>query len=131
MHTIEYALKGFAVARNGVPIYVQLRDHLAATIAAGTVRPGEQMPTMRQMAVALRIDINTVRHAYDDLERAGLITLARGRGTFVAGTAGDARSTGPVDALARQALKSARIAGVNAIEVANRIVTLAQEEDQP
>jgi GntR family transcriptional regulator len=42
------------------------------------------MPTMREVAVALKIDLNTVRHTYDELERMGAITLVRGRGSFVA-----------------------------------------------
>ena len=69
---------------NGIPIYVQLRDQLAALIGRGLLKPGERLPTMREMAVALRIDLNTVQRAYAELERDGLLTLVRGRGTFVA-----------------------------------------------
>ncbi len=129
MHTDGPAiLADFAVARNGVPIYVQLRDHFATAIQGGRIGSGDQMPTMRQVAVAVRIDINTVRHAYEDLERAGLITLARGRGSFVAG--GDVSPPlAAVDELALQMLKSARIAGINPITLANRVVALAQTEE--
>ena len=69
--------------RNGVPIYVQLRDHILQAIRSGVVGPGERLPTMRQVAVGLKIDLNTVRHAYDELERLGALTLERGRGSFV------------------------------------------------
>jgi GntR family transcriptional regulator len=71
---------------NGVPIYVQLRDQLSAMIGRGALRPGERLPTMREVAVALAIDLNTVQRAYAELEREGLLTLVRGRGTFVAET---------------------------------------------
>src|SRR4051794_2600257 len=79
---------------NGVPIYVQIRDQVLRALGAGALRRGDQMPTMRQVAVALKIDLNTVRHAYDELERAGAIELIHGRGSFVAGPplAPDART---------------------------------------
>src|SRR6476619_3166346 len=82
MHT--GLLKSFRLDDSGVPIYVQLRDQILRSLGAGILRAGERMPTMREVAVALKIDLNTVRHAYDELERTGAITLVRGRGSFVA-----------------------------------------------
>ena len=67
-----------------VPIYVQIRDQVLRAIGSGKLRPGEQLPTMRQMAVDLRVDLNTVRHAYDELEETGAIVVLRARGTYVA-----------------------------------------------
>src|SRR5471030_2630850 len=85
MHTdVQSILDTLRVQSGGVPIYVQIRDQLLGAIGAGRLGPGERMPTMRQVALALKIDLNTVKHAYDELERAGAITLLRGRGTFVA-----------------------------------------------
>ena len=49
-------------------------------IGTGVLKPGQQMPTMRQVAVALKVDLNTIRHAYEELERLGAISLMRGRG---------------------------------------------------
>jgi GntR family transcriptional regulator len=68
----------------GVPIYVQLREQFLQAMGEGRLVPGDQMPTMRQVAVAFRIDLNTVRRAYDELERLGALRLERGRGSFVA-----------------------------------------------
>jgi GntR family transcriptional regulator len=68
----------------GVPIYVQLRDQIAAAVGSGRLRPGDQLPTMREVAVDLRIDLNTVQRAYAELEREGILTVVRGRGSFVA-----------------------------------------------
>ena len=48
---------------SGVPIYVQLREQILRQLGAGVLAPGDQMPTMREVAVALKIDLNTVRHA--------------------------------------------------------------------
>ncbi len=77
-------LKQLVLHDNGVPIYVQLRDQITGLIGRGRLKPGDRLPTMREVAVALRIDLNTVQRAYGELERAGLLTLIRGRGTYVA-----------------------------------------------
>lgn len=69
---------------NGVPIYVQLREQILALIGRGQLKPGAQLPTMRQVAVALKIDLNTVQRAYAELERDGALFKQRGVGTFVA-----------------------------------------------
>src|SRR3569833_4624413 len=71
------------VQNTGVPIYVQLRDQILALIGRGVLKPGSQLPTMRQVAVALKIDLNTVQRAYAELERDGALTKIRGGGTIV------------------------------------------------
>jgi len=68
---------------DGVPIYVQLREQIAAAVGNGRLRPGDQLPTMREVAVELRIDLNTVQRAYAELEREGILAMVRGRGSFV------------------------------------------------
>src|SRR5579872_629534 len=85
MHTdIQTVLDRLRIETSGVPIYVQIREQMLGLIGAGILKPGDQMPTMRQVAVALRVDLNTVRHAYDELDQAGVITMVRGVGTYVA-----------------------------------------------
>jgi GntR family transcriptional regulator len=76
-------LESLSVQDTGVPIYVQLREQILALIGRGALKPGAQMPTMRQVAVALRIDLNTVQRAYAELEREGVLSKQRGVGTFV------------------------------------------------
>ena len=76
-------LEGLVVQNNGIPIYVQLREHILALIGRGVVKPGDQLPTMRQVAVTLKIDLNTVQRAYAELERDGVLAKLRGVGTFV------------------------------------------------
>jgi GntR family transcriptional regulator len=76
-------LDHLTVQNTGVPIYVQLRDQILALIGRGVLKPGSQIPTMRQVAVALKIDLNTVQRAYAELEREGALTKIRGVGTFI------------------------------------------------
>jgi len=145
MHTVQHSIvNALRLESSGVPIYVQLRDQLLRWVTTGALKPGDQMPTMRQVAVAVRVDLNTVRHAYDELERAGAIVLIRGRGSFVAPNAQDpnAQEMAPrdvaapqtsdaadsADALARQALRLAGTAGVDPRHLAERILHLIQDK---
>lgn len=68
---------------SGVPIYVQLKDAIRTAVRTGAFRQGTQLPTVRQMAVELKINANTVSRAYMELERDGVISTQQGRGTFV------------------------------------------------
>src|SRR5262245_1855634 len=78
-------------ARDSTPIYAQLDRALRASIASGRLTPGDQLPTVRQLAVELRINANTVARVYADLERAGILETRRGVGSFVRATAAEAR----------------------------------------
>lgn len=80
-------LEELIIQDNGVPIYVQLREQILALVGRGRLKPGTQLPTMRQVAVALKIDLNTVQRAYAELERDGVLLKQRGVGTFVADAA--------------------------------------------
>jgi GntR family transcriptional regulator len=69
--------------RDATPIYAQLERALRAAMATGRLRPGDQLPTVRQLAVELSINANTVARVYAELERAGAIETRRGVGSFV------------------------------------------------
>ncbi|MGB9053988.1 MAG: GntR family transcriptional regulator [Pseudolabrys sp.] len=128
MHTD--LLKSLRLDNSGVPIYVQLREQILRNLGAGVLDRGDQMPTMREVAVALKIDLNTVRHAYDELERMGAITLVRGRGSFVAQpppAMGVRAQAVQIDSLAKQALATAAAAGIDPVALADRIKALAKE----
>ena len=134
MHTGQQTLlHSLCLETTGVPIYVQVRDQIRRALDLGMLPGGAQMPTMRQVAVALKIDLNTVRHAYDELERAGAITLERGRGSFVAPAAAGAASSPdqPIDVLARQTLAAATALGLDPLALAQRIERLAQHKEDP
>jgi GntR family transcriptional regulator len=144
MHTIEQTvLRGLSLQKNGVPIYVQIREQLLQAISSGLLEPGARMPTMRQVAVALKVDLNTVRHAYDDLQRDGIIMLKQGLGSFVAATAPPAMSLpispapgatpsldpAEIDDLARRAIALAAGAGVDPLVLAARIAGLISSKE--
>lgn len=70
----------------GVPVYRQIIDQVHAARASGTARPGDRLPTVRQLAVDLAINPNTVVRAYRELELTGVLTTHQGTGTFLADT---------------------------------------------
>ncbi|HTO61829.1 MAG TPA: GntR family transcriptional regulator [Bradyrhizobium sp.] len=130
MHT--HLLTTLRLESSGVPIYVQLREQILRQLGAGVLAPGDQMPTMREVAVALKIDLNTVRHAYDELERMGAITLERGRGSFVAKpppVMGARAQQTEADSLAKQVLATAATMGIDPIAVADRIKALVKQKE--
>jgi len=130
MHTS--LLKSLRLDNSGVPIYVQLREQILRSLGAGVLARGDQMPTMREVAVALKIDLNTVRHAYDELERMGAITLVRGRGSFVAEPPppmGARAQASQIDALAKQTLATAVAAGIDPTALADRIKALTKQKE--
>ena len=70
--------------KSGVPFYRQIVDQIRYGIASGRLLPGEQIPTVRDLAVQLEINPNTVRKAYSELEILGVLDTQQGTGTFVA-----------------------------------------------
>jgi GntR family transcriptional regulator len=85
----------FLDPKSGVPLYRQIQDQIRFGIASERFRPGEQLPTVRALAVDLAINPNTVIKAYSELERLGILTTEQGSGTFIA--AQPAMSASPED----------------------------------
>jgi GntR family transcriptional regulator len=69
--------------KSGVPVYRQIVDQVRGAIAAGSLSDGDQLPTVRQLAVDLAINPNTVVRAYRELEYGGLLETHQGTGTFI------------------------------------------------
>jgi len=128
MHTQAHNFLAQLHLRNdGVPIYVQIREQFLAAIASGVLARGSQLPTMREVAVALKVDLNTVRHAYEEMERRGAIELVRGRGSFVANHPAPARiDADPLDRLALSTIAQSLEAGFAPAELAHRILRLCK-----
>jgi GntR family transcriptional regulator len=82
---IEVASFAFRLdSHSGVPVYRQLIDQVQAAVAAGVLAAGDQLPTVRQVAVDLVINPNTVLRAYREMEIRGTLDTQQGSGTFVA-----------------------------------------------
>jgi GntR family transcriptional regulator len=129
----ELMLDTLHIEANGVPIYVQIRDQILAAIGAGALRPGDRMPTMRQVAVALKVDLNTVRHAYEAARETGAIVLVKARGTFVAETPpsiGVESQVAHIERMAHQTIAIARAGGVDPFLLARRIAEITQGDVQ-
>jgi GntR family transcriptional regulator len=72
---------------SSVPLHAQIAEAIQVAVARGELRPGNRLPTVRQLAVELKVNSNTVARVYQDLERAGLLETRRGAGTFVRASA--------------------------------------------
>jgi GntR family transcriptional regulator len=107
--------------RDRTPIYAQLDRALRAAIVTGRLRPGEQLPTVRQLAVELQVNANTVARVYAELEREGVLETRRGVGSFVRTAPGAARSaaehTRRLRAFVTRVLADAAAAGFNHDEI--------------
>jgi GntR family transcriptional regulator len=68
---------------SGVPVYRQIIDQVLGGISTGSFKPGDQLPTVRQLAVDLAINPNTVVRAYRELEIRGVLATQQGTGTFI------------------------------------------------
>lgn len=107
--------------RSGVPIYLQLIEQVKRSVAIGALGAGEQLPTVKQLALDLTINPNTVARAYRDLERDEVIETAPGRGSFVRanGASANVRKTlsdVAVDSL-NQSIREAKSIGLSRSEV--------------
>lgn len=110
--------------KSGVPLYIQIKEEIKVLIIKGAYPPGEQLPTVRQLAVDLRINSNTVARAYSELEREGVISTHQGKGTFVCSLPDSFESQvkeQQIDALLERLLADAYSLGYQAKDVLCRL----------
>lgn len=69
--------------RSHIPIYVQIMEQIKYLIASGELAPGDQLPTVRQLAADLRVNFNTIARTYRMLDELGVISTQHGRGTYI------------------------------------------------
>ena len=118
--------------RDRTPIYVQLEQGIRAAIATGRLAAGAQLPTVRQLAVELRINANTVARVYGDLERSGVLETRRGVGSFVSSTPAQAQPKRDKDrrlsTLVTRVLADAAAAGLTAQDLIDALANRAKGE---
>ena len=69
--------------RSGIPIYTQIVEQVKQQVVSGKLKPGDQLPTVRALALELRVNFNTVARAYRLLDETGIISTQQGRGTYI------------------------------------------------
>lgn len=111
--------------RSKVPTYVQIVEQVRGLVASGRLQPGDQLPTVRQLAADLRINFNTVARAYRMLDEAGVISTQQGRGTYVVEAPPPARARKlrqtALESLGREFLAAAARLGFSPAEVRRMI----------
>lgn len=117
-------------AKSGVPFYKQIILQVELAIADGRLGQGEQLPTVRSLAVELRINPNTVARAYNELEIRGIVTTQQGTGTFISDKKVE------LDALKREQLLSQLVrdlitkAGSYGISVTELVTYIKESTDE-
>lgn len=109
---------------SGVPVYEQVRTQVVAHVAAGRLRPGDRLPTIRALATDLGLAPGTVARAYRELELAGVVTTRRRTGTVVADDAAPGQDSAAHAAARRAAhayVTAARAAGLTTDEAVDLV----------
>jgi GntR family transcriptional regulator len=117
--------------RSGVPVYRQIMDQVLAAIASGRLASGDQLPTVRQLAVDLSINPNTVIRAYRELEIRGFLDTHQGTGTFISAQRveqDDDERRRKLDAIVSDAIARAGSEGFTARQVLDRLKELLAEQ---
>jgi GntR family transcriptional regulator len=118
---------------SGIPAYRQIIDQILGGIASGTLKPGDQLPTVRQLAVDLAINPNTVVRAYRELEIRGVLDTQQGIGTFITRQPvkpDEAERQRQLSQLVSEFMARAGAAGFEAMEVVDRIRDFVEQGRQ-
>lgn len=111
------------------PIYLQIIERVKEALARGVLRPGDRIPSQRELAQLLRLNPNTVQRAYREMEHLGLVETARGTGTFI--TLDPARVAQLREELAQEALarflRTLRDLGFSDDETARRVLAALRQ----
>lgn len=113
------------------PMYLQIMEQIRHRIAVADWLPGQEIPSIRALAAALQVSVITVKRAYLELERDGVIVTRQGKGSFVAETAGLSAQLrhGQLDEALSAAVEIGRQLGLTANEMADRLRTIIQARD--
>ena len=112
-------------------MYLQITDQIKSLIAQGDWQPGEKVPSIRELAVASKVSVITVKRAYQDLERDGVLMTQAGVGSFVAENTnlGDQIMKQEIDKHLSNALTHAKTFGLSLEQLMMRLKKLASENN--
>lgn len=120
--------------RSGVPIYTQIVEQVKQQIVSGLLKPGDQLPTVRALALELRVNFNTVARAYRLLDEAGIISTQQGRGTYILDVPPPERTDKlrqqALEALTRDYLNDALRLGCNPEEISETLKEQLENESK-
>ncbi len=118
--------------RSDVPIYTQIVDQVQQSMQTGELKPGDQLPTVRQLAADLRVNFNTVARAYRILDEMRLISTQRGRGTYIWNETGESPPQQPnedgLEELARDYLQNAAKLGFSVQEATDAVEEIIRSD---
>jgi GntR family transcriptional regulator len=109
------------------PVYRQVVDEVHRSVALGVLKPGDPLPAVRQLASQLKVNANTVQHAYHALEREGTVYVKRGIGTFIAATPREREAKGRQATAARQIAEKMLREGYRQGILASDLIAALQE----
>ncbi len=112
---------------SGIPVYRQLMDQIKYYAASGALQPGNQLPSIRELAKALSVNPTTIVKAYSELEHEGVIVSKHGKGMFVTGQANDMTDTAIHDVLHRLARQLA-VEAAQMGATREQVKTIVEEE---
>lgn len=118
---------------SGVPFYRQVIDQVLLGVADGRLTPGTQLPTVRQLAVDLSVNLNTVAKAYREMEIRGIVDTQQGTGTFVATRRADRKSgerKKALEGLVDRFVALAASSGFSLEELAESVVERSEKADR-
>ena len=118
----------FVDPNDPTPIYVQIMDEVRRALVLGTLAPDDALPSVRQLAIELRVNPNTVAQAYRELERQGVVHVRRGQGTYVSKTRRNGTERRSLArAVATRALRDAHRHGLSVDELIEALRTAANQ----
>jgi GntR family transcriptional regulator len=121
--------------RSGVPIYTQIVEQIKQQVVGGELVPGDQLPTVRALALELRVNFNTVARAYRLLDEAGIISTQQGRGTYILDVPPPERTDKlrqqALEALTRDYLSEAFHLGCSPDEITKALKEQLEKENNP
>lgn len=115
------------------PMYLQITEQIRHRIAVGDWPPGHELPSIRALAAATRVSVITVKRAYSDLEREGVVVTRQGKGTFVAERAdlGMRLRYHELDAHLASAVQVGRVLGLSEDDMTGRLREALARKDEP
>ena len=114
------------------PMYLQIMEQIRRRIAVGDWQPGRELPSIRALAATIQVSVITVKRAYLELEREGVIVTRQGKGSFVASSAdiGTQMRRGELDSHLAAAADIGRELGMKTEDVAARLREIAAAKDE-